>query len=352
MVFILAPLAGLLAVLILLPFARDRAARLGFLDAPGGRKQHERPVPPIGGLIIFSVFMAAGAMAGFDFAVYWPLYAALVLLLGLGTLDDRGEVRAVIKFGLQFLAAFLIVGPGGAELVTLGNLFGHGAVEMGWFNWPLSLFCVVLLINSINLMDGLDGLAAGKSFVAMIWLLVACWFAQEWSAFLAISILAACVAGFLYYNMRHPWRKKASVFLGDAGSMSLGLALAWFCIHLGQEPHKVLEPVSVAWIIALPVMDACGQFFRRMKEGRHPFSPDRGHFHHHFVDAGIPVEVATPIILMIGFLFGAFGYAGLQIGIHPMVLSFGWVALLALHMAISLKPEKFRNFLKKIYEIK
>lgn len=366
MIFILAPIATLLSVLLLLPIVRNRAVRSGFVDAPGGRKQHERPVPPIGGLVIFFVFIVASLLVGFDFKAYWPLYAALILLLALGTLDDRGDVRAVIKFGIQFVAAFLIVGPGGAQLVNLGHLFGGDIIALGWFSWPLSLFCVVLLINSINLMDGLDGLAAGMSFVVLFWLLVA---SEVWGSSLGapISVLMACVAGFLFYNMRHPWRKRAGVFLGDAGSMCLGLCLAWFCIHAGQAydaPQGVLieasgeeiapyykfliEPVSIAWIIALPVMDACGQFFRRMKEGRHPFSPDRGHFHHHFVDTGVSVEKTTPIILCIGFVLGGIGYVGFQAGLHPAVLSIGWVGLLALHMVISLKPDRFRALIAQL----
>src|SRR5690606_15367016 len=95
------------------------------------------------------------------------------------------------------------------------------------------------------------------------------------------------LAGFLVYNLRTPLRKQAAVFMGDAGSMALGLVVAWFAMSLAQEPHVVFAPISVAWILALPIIDICAQFNRRVREGRHPFSPDRGHFHHHFRHAGI-----------------------------------------------------------------
>jgi len=337
-----------LAVLAVIPSAKRVALRADFVDRPGGRKMHGDPVPPIGGLVIFPVFMIAGILAGLDLKLYWPLFTALILILVTGAVDDKVHIKAWIKFMIQFVAAFMIVFPGGAQVYVLGDLFGFGVVGLGFMSVPFSVFCVALLINSINLMDGLDGLAAGKSFVVLFWLALACALGGAWQPFLAIAILMGALAGFLFYNMRHPFRDKASVFLGDAGSMALGLVLAWYVMTLAQGPEPVLAPISVAWIVALPVMDACGQFFRRMKEGRHPFSPDRGHFHYHFVDAGIPVGQSTLLILLIGFVLGAIGYGGILIGVPQFVLTIGWVALLAAHMVLSLKPEPFINLLSKV----
>jgi UDP-N-acetylmuramyl pentapeptide phosphotransferase/UDP-N-acetylglucosamine-1-phosphate transferase len=87
--------------------------------------------------------------------------------------------------------------------------------------------------------------------------------------------------------------------------------LAWFCIVLTQHAEPILVPISVAWIVALPVIDACGQFYRRVREGRHPFSADRGHFHHHFIHAGVPVGRSTAMILLLGFVLGGIGYFGI-----------------------------------------
>ena len=74
------------------------------------------------------------------------------------------------------------------------------------------------------------------------------------------------------------------IFLGDAGSTCLGLMVGWYAIHLSQDPVAVIEPMAVAWVLAIPIWDECAQFNRRVREGRHPFSPDRGHFHHHFIE--------------------------------------------------------------------
>ena len=335
-------------VLIAVPVARHAALRIGFVDEPGGRKTHKDAVPPIGGLVIVPVFMAQSLLTGVDMALYWPLFAALSLVLVMGAIDDHGHIQAWIKFMIQFVAAFLIVLPGGAQVFQLGNMFGLGMVDLGVMSVPFSVFCVVLLINAINLMDGLDGLAGGKSFVMLGWLMAACALAGEREAFLLIGILEAALLGFLFYNMRHPWRRRAIVFLGDSGSMALGLILAWYVITLSQEPVSALAPVSVAWIVALPVIDACGQFLRRMKEGRHPFDPDRGHFHHHLIAAGLPVGKATALILLIGLIFGAIGYGGVLIGIPEFVLMIGWLGLWAVHMALSLKPGPFVRRLSQL----
>jgi UDP-GlcNAc:undecaprenyl-phosphate GlcNAc-1-phosphate transferase len=342
------PIFSFIAVLMLIPPARKIALRHGFVDEPGGRKQHKEQVPPVGGLVIFPVFIICAILAGVSLEIYWSLFAALTLLLVMGAMDDKAEITPWVKFAIQFLAAFLIVIPGHAQLVHLGDLFGLGTVWMGWFSIPLSVFCVALLINSINLMDGLDGLAAGQSVVMLFWLILACMMAGLSINAMIVGILAGALLGFLFYNMRTPWRKRANIFLGDAGSMCLGLALAWFFISLGQGSSPVITPVSVAWIIALPVMDACGQFFRRMKEGRHPFSPDRGHFHHHFRNADFSAGQTTAIIIFIGAMLGAIGYGGMLLGVPPIVLSLGWVALLAAHMVLSLNPAPFIKFLKKL----
>jgi UDP-GlcNAc:undecaprenyl-phosphate GlcNAc-1-phosphate transferase len=131
----------------------------------------------------------------------------------------------VVQIRVQISAAALVVILGGARIYTLGDMFGFGEVGLGWMSIPFSIAAVALLVNSINLMDGLDGLAAGKSFVVLGWLVLACLMAHDAQAAMPMMPLLGALAAFLFYNMRHPMRDKASVFLGDAGS--LGLVWCW-----------------------------------------------------------------------------------------------------------------------------
>ncbi len=345
--FLIGPLGAFILTLAVIPFARKFAIAKGFVDAPGGRKAHKGDIPPIGGLVIFPVFIVCAVVMGVNLAYLWPLFAAILLLIITGAIDDRREINAWVKFGIQFIAAALVVIPGGAQLQEFGNIFGFGNVDFGVFTIPFTVCCVALLINAINLMDGIDGLAGGKSFVVLGWFVFVSLMGGDWGGVLIIGTMLGALLGFLYYNMRHPLRERACIFLGDSGSMALGLVLAYFCISLSQPPDPVLIPVSGAWIVALPIMDACGQFARRLREKRNPFSPDRGHFHHHFLHAGFSVGHSTAAILLLGAALGAIGYVGILIGVPEYVLMYLWIALFFKHLYISQKPEKYVDILKK-----
>ncbi len=348
--FFLANLAviAFIAVLMLMPVMRRFAIDRGFVDLPGGRKDHEDGTPPIGGLVILPVFLLLSLFGGMDIAAQWPLFAGVLLLLLTGALDDCRDIRASLKFFIQFVAAILVVLPGGAVIETLGNFLGFGTVWMGLFAVPFTVFCVMLLINAINMIDGLDGLAGGKSFIILLWLGIASGTTGNGESLPFLAMLMGALAGFLFYNMRSPVNKRAKVFLGDSGSMALGLILAWYCIHMSQGEGAVLAPISVAWIVAIPVIDAFGLFVLRMAKGRHPFSADRRHFHHHFVHAGFPVGHSTFAILLIGYALGLIGYGGILIGIPEYVLTYLWILLLALHTCITVRSEKFIAFLAAV----
>ncbi len=342
-----APLAAFFAVIALVPPMKRLAPRLGLMDAPGGRKKHDGFIPLIGGIVLFPVFIFVSVMSGDDLARHWPLYAAIAVLLITGAVDDKVHLHSLVKFGMQFVAAILVVSFGGAQIYQLGDLFGFGDVGLGWISWPFSVVSVVLLINAINLMDGLDGLAGGTVFVILGWMLYAALSGGDLSYSPSIMVLMGALAGFLFYNMRSPWRKEAQIFMGDAGSMSLGLMIAWYAIHLSTEEARVIEPMSVAWVLAVPIWDECAQFYRRVCEGRHPFSPDRGHFHHHFIRAEITVSRAVLMILAIVFVMGGFGTLGFGLGVPLPVLTILWILGILAHMAFSKNTQRYTDVLKR-----
>lgn len=181
------------------------------------------------------------------------------------------------------------------------------------------------------------------------WLSVPCALLGVWSPFLSIAILMAALLGFLIYNMRHPFRDRANVFLGDAGSMALGLALAWYGMSLGHQ--GIIQPISVAWVLALPIMDTCAQFARRVAQGRHPFDADRNHFHHHFINAGVDVGNAAGVITVIGFLLGMVGIGGMVLGVPEPVLAYLWIAGILAHIYMSLRPHRFRRIVSSMRRI-
>ncbi len=348
-VFIPPAIAFLLVVLLIMPLRK--AARIsGIVDKPDARKQHGKEIPPVGGLIIFSIFMILGVVFGsVDLNKYWALYLGLIILLSTGALDDQFHVPAKIKMVFHVIAALVIALGGNVQAAYLGDLFGFGIVWTGFMSYPFTIIAIVLLINAMNLMDGMDGLVGGVSAVIFAWFMIAA-IAMGWYNYAQVlALLIACICGFLVFNMRNPWRRKASLFLGDAGSMSIGLTIAWFAVLLARGPHTPIEPIAVAWIIGFPIFDTCAQFYRRVREGKHPFSPDRGHFHHHFIDAGIPVRYASILIIMIVAIMGGIGVGAIEMGIPPYILTGGWIALLFAHIYLSSRPERYVSIISKVF---
>lgn len=352
MTIALISLTAFIMTLLFVPPACRMAIRARLVDKPGGRKRHDGETPLVGGLVIFSVFIFCAfvflTLAASLSAPFLWFFGALAVLVIVGATDDKRHVSAWARFGVQFVVAFVIVLLAGAQLRHLGDLFGVGLFWLGFMAVPFSVIAAVLLINAINLIDGVDGLCAGNSFIVCGWMMAWCYAGGAWLYLALLLFLMATLAGFLVYNMRTKWRGKAALFLGDAGSLGLGLVIAWFAMVLGGGQAPVMEPMAVAWMLAWPIFDICGQFARRMSEGRHPFDPDHDHFHHHFINLGMKPAKATALILSVAFTTGAIGTLGLWAGLPLPVLTISWIGLLLVHIYLSIKPERYRTLIAKV----
>lgn len=343
---------AMLLVALLVPSACRLAYKIDFLDRPGGRKKHDDDIPPVGGLVIFPVFMLLTWFSGQADSSFWAFSAAILLLMVVGGLDDRFALLARYKFVTQFAAALIVVLVGDVRVWGFGDIFGFGQLWTGWMAIPFTVIAMVLLINAINLMDGLDGLAGGIGFVVCFWLFVCACAAGNVEHAVLLAVMMGALVGFLWHNMRHPWRVQARIFMGDSGSLALGLTLAWFAIDMAGKPDRaVAMPMTVAWLLALPIMDTCSQFARRVSQGRHPFDPDHNHFHHHFVTAGVSVKNATAAILLIVFFYGAFAVTVQFAGWPQAYLTYPWIILLFAHMFMSLRPRRFRKLIQLVFRI-
>lgn len=335
---VLYPIAAFLFTVLALFTGRKLALRCGFADRPGGRKQHDDAVPPIGGLVILPVFLGASWLAGLQSIVPWPLAAGIGTLLLMGAIDDARSIKPWWKFAIMIWTATFVVIFGEAQIGQLGNLFGFGLVELGWISKGFTILCIVLLMNALNMLDGVDGLAGGFCALVTFWFMIVCMGAGAWPVFWALAILLAAILGFLVFNMRAPWRKSASIFMGDSGSLCLGLLLGWFSIKLTQGYNAPLEPVTVIWIIALPVMDAFALFIARSVKGLHPFNADRRHLHHRLMDIGLSPGQTTTIMLGIIAVTALTGFMA-QVYNIPAVVLFGlWMVLFIIHTAGLMHP--------------
>ena len=224
----------------------------------------------------------------------------IITLTGLA--DDIWHIRPALKFSGEIAGSLVFILYGGVELKGFGDLIGIGPLETGIFAVPITVFCMVGVMNAINFADGMDGLAGGMSTIACVFL--AYFSLQAGQGFnLALSVsLFGCLIGFLYFNS-HP----AKVFMGDTGSLVLGYILASLCV-LSQKLDSELPiaPVSMALILALPIADTLWVMANRVLRGESPFLPDNTHLHHKLMTLNLShsgvVAVLYACMFVCGFL--------------------------------------------------
>lgn len=306
LVLLLAPFGLSLAAVVLLS---RFASALGLVDHPGGRKEHARAVPLVGGLAIFAAILVAAYVSGLAAATAWFLFA-LSLVIAAGFWDDVTEISPRLKLAIQVGASAIMIWGAGVELRTVGDLTGLRPIGLWIFSVPMTIFAVVGVVNAFNMLDGMDGLGGSVALVAFGWYaLVAAATGLEVQAAIALVFFGA-VAGFLLFNLRFPWQPHARVFLGDAGSLMIGFALGWLAIDLTQGTGRQFPPIAALWIVLLPLADCVSLMARRIRAGRSPFAADRRHVHHYLLARGLTSSQALAVLVGLSTVFGAVGFFG------------------------------------------
>lgn len=344
---IVAIVSGFIFVTILIPILRRPAERLGLLDYPGERKSHLHAVPLIGGVAMFISFCLGLLIVEEPLRPFVSLVVGMGVLLATGMVDDVMDVTPMAKLVMQLTAAVLMVSWGGVQIQSLGNLLGTGEIRLGEWAIPFTVLCTVFMINAINMADGTDGLAGGITIVALAWLTVVGWFDGAGQSYIAVALLLyAVVVGFLIYNLRTPWRSQASVFMGDAGSMMLGYAIAWLAVYSSQMDSATVYPVTIAWLLVLPVTDLVTSYFRRILRGRSPFVADQEHLHHVLIRAGYSVPSTVALFSLLLLLFGLIGFAGWYLGWPQHYLFLGLVIVFIAHYIFSIRAWQLMKMIK------
>ncbi len=322
---------------------------LGLVDKPDHRKSHVGEIPLVGGLGIVGAFTLSlslfNAWHGFIDILIFPLLA----LFGISLLDDRLQLSARLRLVVQIIAATYLFLFGNVRITHLGNLLGFGDIHLGLpFSYTLTVMGIVGGINALNMSDGLDGLAGGISLVALVFFGFAANKVGLTQDCLQLFTMAAAVGGFLLLNLRTPWRSRAQVFMGDAGSMSLGLYLSCMAIRLSTPAAHALHPVSALWILALPITDTVVVMFRRILKGRNPFSPDQEHLHHILQRAGFSVQNTVFLLLTFSLVLGWIGLSGSWSATPDYLLFAGFMLVVFIHILITQHAWKVMRFIKSL----
>jgi UDP-GlcNAc:undecaprenyl-phosphate GlcNAc-1-phosphate transferase len=328
----LVPQLTTLAILsiLLITVARTYAPRFSLLDRPGGRKTHIGAIPTVGGLSIYIAFVLGTALQ-FDLL---ERYAVLLLAMGflaiIGCIDDAIDLRPSNKLAAQLVAALALVLASGLPLLTLGRL----PVLDEWatlFNLGLTLFVIFWVINAVNMADGIDGMAGGLIVVSLTWLGIGAALKGPADMPTIIIRLVVPVLAFLAFNHRTPWRKRASVFMGDAGTMMLGYAICWFLLELRAGGAHLLASTLV---LSIPMVDTASLFFRRVFAGRNPFRGDRQHLHDLLEMRGVPTAAVPVMVNTAAAVVGGFGILGDYFGLEPAVFAVAWALVVLVHTIV------------------
>src|SRR5438874_419385 len=304
---------ALVIAALLTPNLRRFAEAHGLLDEPkDSRRIHRRAVPRIGGLAVVAAFYAPllGLLlyeTDLGRLFYENGVRGMSLLLGgfaiaaLGLYDDLRGANAWQKFALQFGVAGALWSCGyRIEQVSLPG----GALELGLFALPLTLVWVVGLINAMNLIDGLDGLAGGVALCAVLTNLVVSIVRGQPIMTLCMAALAGALIGFLFYNFN-----PASIFLGDTGSLFLGYVLAVSSIRTHQKSSAVVSLLVPVVALAVPIVDTALAMGRRALTGRPMFSGDRDHIHHRLLGLGLSQRQVVLVLYGASIVLGGVALA-------------------------------------------
>lgn len=303
--YALAFIIALGVAFIITPAVIRLAQATGALDKPDKRKVHKKPIPRIGGLGIYLAFMVSiivtATAATLDDEMIREIIGLIVagsLIVVVGLVDDYKNLPAKIKLLGQIFAAMILVLGFDVRIDFVTDPFGD-YLYLDEFAVPVTIFWLVGLTNTVNLIDGLDGLAAGVSAIASVTIMLV---ALEQNFLLVAGLtaaLAGAACGFLFYNS-HP----ARIFMGDTGSMFLGFMLAGISVVGAVKSTATIALIVPILALGVPIMDTTFAIIRRFLGGRPIFQPDKGHLHHRLLSIGFTQRQAVFLMYVISAMLG------------------------------------------------
>ncbi len=328
------------ATLVLTPAVRMLSWRLDLVDKPGVRKVHTREVPRLGGVAIFGgiavavaaewlgeTYLGWGGMLSTADAPVIGVLAGIGVIFVIGVIDDIATLSPGLKLLGQVLATTIVIASG-LRIDFVGNPFGGGLVALGLLSIPVTLVYIVGFTNIINLVDGLDGLAAGVTVIAATTFLVLAVQGNHLeAAVLAAALIGACL-GFLRYNFN-----PASVFMGDSGAMVLGFTLAVVSLLGVMKTVAAIALAVPLIIVGVPVFDTASAIVRRLRHKRPIQEADRGHIHHRLIGRGFGQRQTVLIIYVWSAALAVGGYAVRYAATSVKLFSFVLLAVLSAFMA-------------------
>jgi UDP-GlcNAc:undecaprenyl-phosphate/decaprenyl-phosphate GlcNAc-1-phosphate transferase len=316
------------------PVVRTLALNCGFVDVPSARKVHRHPVVRLGGIAICAGTIAAillvyglGAFQSISpemrLKVTWVILGSIAFF-GVGVIDDVYPLPPLLRLLLQIAIASLVWYLGvRVDFITLP---GVGLVHLNALSLPITVFWLTGVVNAINWIDGLDGLASGVTGIASAMIFVVCFWTGQTGSALIMAALGGSLLCFLRYNAN-----PAQIFMGDGGSYFIGFLIAGISVIALVKSAAVVAILLPFLILAVPILDMSAVIIARLRSGRSPFVADQRHFHHRLLQAGVPHQLTVHVIYALTFWGGsmAIALAGVPNGLAIFASStslLGWIS--------------------------
>ncbi|NLV77039.1 MAG: undecaprenyl/decaprenyl-phosphate alpha-N-acetylglucosaminyl 1-phosphate transferase [Tissierellia bacterium] len=283
------------------PVVKKIAVKLGAMDVPKDeRRVHKKPMPLMGGLAIYiSIIITSLIFLPIDKSLISILIGGSIICIS-GIIDDIKDISPRMKLVFQIVAAIVLI-IGDVKIDAITNPFTKTTklIQLGIFSIPITIFWVVGITNTLNLIDGLDGLAAGVAMIASLSFLFVAGKFNYVPVMIISSIIAGSCLGFLPYNFN-----PASIFMGDTGALFLGFMLASLSIEGVMKSVATIAVVVPIIILGVPIFDTTFAIFRRLLNGKSIAEADKGHLHHRLLQMGYSQKKTVLILYFISAIFG------------------------------------------------
>ncbi|MBU5669867.1 undecaprenyl/decaprenyl-phosphate alpha-N-acetylglucosaminyl 1-phosphate transferase [Peptoniphilus sp. MSJ-1] len=299
--FIIPFIAAFFGTFILMPFTIKLAVKFGYLDIPkDNRRVHKKPIPVGGGVAIYFVVTVL-LLVFLDISkelVALIISSSLIAISGL--VDDKYGLSPKLKFGFQIIASIVLIVVGiRIEFFTNPFDFQDAIFILNLLSIPVTIFWVCGITNTINLIDGLDGLASGVSMICAISMFFITYEMGHTDVSLVCALVAGACLGFLPFNFN-----PAKIFMGDTGALYLGFMLSYISIAGFLKQAAILMIFVPVLILGVPVFDTAFAMLRRKLSGRSMVEADKGHLHHRLLNMGLNQRQVVVILYSISIIFG------------------------------------------------
>ncbi len=290
--------------------------QVDLVDRPSGRKNHAGDIPLTGGIAIFATILFGTIVLSIP-----PFTTASLALAGglviISVYDDYQHLNATLRLALHFCFGVLLAVIGGITISNVGNLLANGDIPLLLLSVPLTALAVAGLCNAYNMIDGIDGLAVSLVALPLATLFLLAHSAGHEGTDFVLLILIPCMV-FLLFNLGPDNAVLPKIFLGDAGSVTLGFLTTASLVYFSQGEDAVIRPVTALWLVAVPLMDMIATMLGRWRHGKNIIKADRSHLHHLLVDQGMSSRQA--LVLLLAYA-GACTVVGLALERAPESLS-------------------------------